>query len=70
MTLESAPSNPQMPPLSDEGVIEILHFLEQIMRQFESRYFAQIHRYYQSQPRENLIVEPAGTQLTGDDPQF
>lgn len=32
--------------LSDESAVEISEFLEEITRVFESRYYAQIQRYY------------------------
>lgn len=35
-----------LPPLSDQGVVDILEFLHEAVESFESRYFVQIRRYY------------------------
>ena len=59
---------PPLPPLSDEAAVEILDFLHEVLTAFESRYSAQLHRYYEDRSRHNLI-EPDRT-LTTDDPPF
>ena len=61
-------SDPGLPPLSDEAAVEILDFLHTVLSAFESRYSAQLRRYYDDQSRHNLI-EP-DRNVTADDPPF
>jgi hypothetical protein len=63
-----SPSEPGLPPLSDEAAVEILDFLHRVLSAFEYRYSAQIRRYYDEHSRHNLI-EP-DRNLTADDPPF
>jgi hypothetical protein len=59
---------PRLPPLSDEAAVEILDFLHAVLNAFESRYSAQLRRYYDDRSRHNLI-EP-DRNVTADDPPF
>lgn len=68
MREHDSPSEPGLPPLSDEAAVEILDFLHQLLTAFESRYSAQVHRYYDDRSRHNL-TEP-NRNLTADDPPF
>jgi len=45
------------PELPDEAVIAINDFLEQLYAAFQSRYFAQMHRYYHDQ-RDDQMPPP------------
>jgi len=55
-------------PLSDEAVVEILDFLHAVLSTFESRYGAQIRRYYDDRSRHNLIE--AVRHSPANDPPF
>ena len=68
MCEHDSPSEPCLPPLSDEAAVEILDFLHAVLSAFESRYSAQVRRYYDDRSRHNLI-EP-DRNLTTDDPPF
>lgn len=57
-----------LPPLSDEAVVEIQNFLYDVLATFESRYGDQIHRYYDDRSQHNLIN--ASRNLPADDPPF
>ena len=52
----------RLPRLSDDAVVEIHRFLEQIFDLFEARYGGQITRFYDSMSRDNLLH-------SDDDPQ-
>lgn len=41
------------PVLDDDAVVEIHAFLEELMIRFESRYGAQMHRFYDDRDRRN-----------------
>ena len=56
------------PHLSDEAAVEILDLLQTFILNFETRYGAQIHRYYSDRSRENIIQHPPSVQI--DDPPF
>ncbi|MBK6287415.1 MAG: hypothetical protein IPI75_05310 [Gammaproteobacteria bacterium] len=45
--------------LSDESAAEILDFLYHLTATFESRYFAQIHRYYDNLRADRMSCVPA-----------
>lgn len=68
MGKHDSPSEPSLPALSDEAAVEILDFLHAVLSAFESRYSAQVRRYYDDRSRHNLI-EP-DRNLTADDPPF
>lgn len=68
MCEHDSPCEPHLPALSDEATVEILDFLHGVLTSFESRYSAQIHRYYEDRSRHNLI-EP-NRNFTPDDPPF
>lgn len=68
MCEHDSPAEPALPPLSDEAAVEILDFLHAVLNAFESRYSAQLRRYYDDRSRLNLI-EP-DRNLTTDDPPF
>jgi len=68
MCEHDSPSETALPPLSDEAAVEILDFLHGVLSAFESRYSAQLRRYYDDRSRHNLI-EP-DRNLTADDPPF
>jgi len=65
---QDSPSEPGLPPLSDEAAVEILDFLHAVLCTFESRYSAQLRRYYDDRSRHNLI-EP-DRNFKPDDPPF
>ena len=46
MTHRTRPIHIALPPLSDQGAVDILEFLHNAVACFESRYFDQINRYY------------------------
>ena len=45
--------------LSDESAAEIVEFLEEITRVFESRYYAQIRRHYDNLRADTMSRVPA-----------
>ncbi|MBU2804269.1 hypothetical protein HF283_13505 [Acidithiobacillus ferrooxidans] len=51
----SDPDNavPSWPPLSEEAAVTILAFLQHFTECFESRYFGEIHRYYEARTQAN-----------------
>lgn len=58
-----------LPMLSDEAAVEILNFLEATFQIFETRYAHQIHRYYDSISKNNIVqYTPSAT--TDDDLPF
>lgn len=57
-----------LPSLSDEAVVEILHFLEAMFQTFETRYAHQIDRYYDSISQHNIVQYSPSE--TNDDPPF
>lgn len=55
------------PPPPDEAIIAILEFLQDFTARFESRYFGEIHRYYEERSQANRkAADPPPT----DDPLF
>ena len=62
------PPKLRLPLLSDDSVVEILDFLNDVLTVFESRYGDQIRRYYHDRSRHNLI-EP-DHHNPADDPPF
>ena len=68
MREHDSPPEPRLPPLSDEAVVEILDFLHDVLTVFESRYGAQIRRYYNDRSRHNL--SESDQSLPADDPPF
>ena len=42
------------PPLSDQAAVDLLDFLHNLVACFESRYFDQIHRFYEHRSEHNL----------------
>ena len=58
----------QPPKLCDECAVEIHEFLFKIERIFESRFGAQINRYYQQRSHKNLL--PPDPRQCLDDPPF
>ena len=57
----------RLPRLSDDAVVEIHRFLEQIFDLFEARYGDQITRFYDSMSRDK-IVGYDGDPQSGDPP--
>ncbi len=57
-----------LPSLSDEAAVEVLDFLLDFLRLFESHYGSQIHRYYEDRSYNNRLqpVSPLQT----DEPPF
>ncbi len=51
----STPTDPlHFPPLCDEAVLAIHDLLEELLLNFQNRYFAQLHHaYYESQSRHD-----------------
>jgi hypothetical protein len=63
------PCNDQtpMPPLSDEAAVVVLEFLQRFTECFESRYYGEIHRYYEEQSQAHRkTADPPSV----DDPTF
>ena len=58
----------QPPKLRDECAVETHEFLYKIERIFESRFGAQINRYYQQRSHKNLLLPDPRQCL--DDPPF
>lgn len=65
----------ELPPLSDAAAVAVLETLEELLRQFESRYFGQIHRHYHAleqmrrEHRPSPFASPPDT-ATDDDIPF
>lgn len=57
-----------LPSLSDEAVVEVLDFLLDFLRLFESHYGSQIHRHYQDRSYHNRIQPDLPLQT--DEPPF
>lgn len=57
-----------LPRLSDDAVVEIHDFIEQLLALFESRYAAQIRRFYDGLSEHNMI--DSGERGVIDDPPF
>jgi len=55
------------PPLSDQAAVDLLEFLHDLVACFESRYFAQIHRFYHERSEHNLR-RPVPPPRTDGDP--
>ena len=55
MRPESYPVTINLPPISDEAVVEIYDVLTEFVRLFESHYFGQIHRFYENRSFDNLV---------------
>jgi hypothetical protein len=58
-----------LPHLSDEAAVEILNFLEVTYQIFDTRYAAQIRRFYDGLAQHN-IVSSHPTNVPEDDPPF
>ena len=58
-----------LPPLSDQGVVDILEFLQEAVECFETRNFVQIRRYYNELSRHNRRG-PATPPIGPDDDPF
>ena len=56
------------PPLSDQAAVDLLAFLHDLVAAFESRYFAQIHRYYEERSEHNLRRPPVPPPTIDGDP--
>jgi hypothetical protein len=65
-----------LPPLSDEAAVAIHNALQDAIDRFESQYFVQIHRYYQSleqlrtRRRDRLGKPPKSPAPLDRDPPF
>jgi hypothetical protein len=58
------------PPLCDEAVLAIHDLLEDLLLNFQNRYFAQLHRaYYENQPRRDPF-DPQLSLPLQDEPPF
>ena len=57
--------NIALPQLSDEAVVQILDFIEQMHALFESRYAAQILRFHDG-AREDRIIHKSGRPTNGE----
>ena len=44
----------ELPPLSDDAVVQIHGFLEELLSLFESRYHGQIYRYYEAMSASSI----------------
>jgi hypothetical protein len=59
-----------LPTLADEAVVEIHHFLNDVLLRFEAHYGGQIHRFYQDRSRENLVQADLFRSHNPDEPPF
>ena len=44
-----------LPTLSDEAVVEIRHFIEHVLDQFDLHYASQVRRLYEDQAERNMV---------------
>lgn len=58
----------ELPPLSDDAVVQIHRFLEELLGLFESRYHGQIYRYYEAMSASSINEQHATHQ--NDEPPF
>lgn len=58
----------ELPPLSDDAVVQIHGFLEELLSLFESRYHGQIYRYYEAMSASSLDEQRAAHH--SDEPPF
>ena len=71
MTSDSTPLERDLSHLSDEAIVEIHTFLEDILRHFESRYAGEIHRFYEARSFQNIGLRRAPiSDDNDDDPPF
>ena len=70
MRPESCPVKIRLPPLSDEATVEIRDFLYDFIERFESRYSAQIHRFYENHSAHNIVQHHPCAHAPDDDPPF
>ena len=66
--------NPQahpvaLPKLSDEAVLAIRDFIEQVLDLFDIHYAAQVRRFYEDRAEHNM-VRPTPPATADDDPAF
>jgi hypothetical protein len=60
-----------LPELSDEAVVAVHSFLQDLLDRFENQYFAQMHRYYQDVEEERRQHHAEQRQpQPADDPPF
>jgi hypothetical protein len=57
-----------LPRLSDDAVVQIHAFIEQLLALFESRYADQIRRFYDGMSEHNMVDNGEGCDI--DDPPF
>jgi hypothetical protein len=57
-----------LPRLSDDAVVQIHGFIEQVLASFESRYADQIRRFYDGMREDNIINGSDRHEV--DDPPF
>jgi hypothetical protein len=70
MHSESRTVKIRLPPLADEAVVEIRDFLYDFIERFESRYGAQIHRFYKDHSAHNFVQHHPRARAPDDDPPF
>ena len=58
-----------LPTLSDEAMVEIRHFIEHVLDQFDIHYATQVRRFYEDRAEHNL-VRPPPPAAADDDPPF
>jgi hypothetical protein len=69
--MATLPDPLHFPPLCDEAVLAIHDLLEEILLNFENRYFAQLRdAYYDSQPRHDPFSAQLSLPLHDEDPPF
>jgi len=59
----------ELPPLSDDAVVQIHRFLEELLGLFESRYHGQIYRYYEAMSASSINEQHAARD-NDDEPPF
>ena len=57
------------PTLSDEAMVEIRHFIEHVLDQFDIHYATQVRRFYEDRAEHNM-VRPPPPAAADDDPPF
>ena len=57
-----------LPKLSDAAVVEIRHFIEHVLDQFDIHYAAQVRRFYEDRAEHNMVrPTPTPTPTPTDD---
>ena len=60
----------ELPPLSDEAVVQIHSFLEELLSLFESRYYGQVHRHHETLSGRDIFRHSTDQDQDHNDPRF